>query len=116
MTTREWSFRNVSPAEAGDFIQITFSDDPDSTNKYVLLSTQFEFPQDYDIQVEVDGGQWYAQMTVTNARLSRTTLTIDGVADEDPVKLIIQYAADEDGFAELVRVVKIMLPSVVMLR
>ena len=60
-------------------MQITFSDDPDSIERYVLLSTQFEFPQDYDIQIEVDGGEWYSQLTVTNATLSRTTLTIDAV-------------------------------------
>jgi hypothetical protein len=116
MTTREWTFRHVSPAEAGDFIQITFSDDPDSTDKYVLLSTQFEFPQDHDIQVEVDGGEWYAQIKVKNATVSQTTLTIDGVAYADPVRLVINYVADEDDFRELVRVVKIMLPSVVVLR
>ena len=114
MSTREWTFRSVSPAEAGDFIQITFSDDPDSTKNYVLLSTQFEFPQDYDIQVETDGGEWCAQLKVNKATLSRTTLTIDAIADYKPVRLVVRFAADKSNYMELVRVAKVMLPCIVM--
>ena len=114
MSTREWTFKSVSPAEAGDFIQITFSDDLDSTKNYVLLSTQFEFPQDYDILVEADGGKWYAQLKVSNATLIRTTLTINAVAECKPVTLVVRFAADESDYMELVRVAKIMLPRIVM--
>ena len=115
MSTREWTFGSVSPAEAGDFVEITFSDDLDSIENYVTLSTQFEFPQDYDIQVQTDIGEWYAQLKVSNATLSRTTLTIDAVAECKPVRLVLRFAADESNYVKLVRVAKIMLPRIVML-
>ena len=87
---------------------------PDSTKNYVLLSTQFEFPQDYDIQVETDGGEWCAQLKVNKATLSRTTLTIDAIADYKPVRLVVRFAADKSNYMELVRVAKVMLPCIVM--
>lgn len=96
-------------------MQITFSDDPDNVERYVLLSTQFEFPQNYDIQIEVDGGEWYSQLTVRNATLSRTTLTIDAVERGGNVSLVINYAASEDVSRELVRLLTLMLPKLVML-
>ena len=92
---RQWRFKSVAPAEAGDFVQITFADAPDSIDHYVLLSTQFEFPQDYDLQIEVDGGEWHAQLTVTEATLSRTTLTIYATEKNKQIELVIKYAADE---------------------
>ena len=113
---REWTFANASAAEAGDFLQVTFSDDPDSIDRYVLLSTQFEFPQDYDIQIETDGGDWFAELTVTAASLSRTTLTLDATTDNEPVSVRITFGANESEFAELQRVIKIMLPKTKFLR
>ena len=114
--TRQWRFTKVEPAQAGDFVQITFSDDPDSVERYLLLSTQFEFPQDYDIQIEVDGGEWYSQLTVAAATLSRTTLTIDVSERGEHVSLVINYAANEEVFRELARLLRLMLPKLVMLR
>ena len=114
--TRQWRFTKVEPAQAGDFVQITFSDDPDSVERYVLLSTQFESPQDYDIQIEVDGGEWYSQLTVAAAKLSRTTLIIDASERGEHVSLVINYAANEEVFRELARLLRLMLPKLVMLR
>ncbi len=43
-----------------------------------LIQSQFEFPQDYDVKVETDGGEWYAELTVERATLDRQRLVIDG--------------------------------------
>lgn len=111
-TKHEWTFANAYPGEAGDFLQVTFSDDSDSIDHYVLLSTQFEFPQDYDIQIEADGGDWNAQLSVTDAILSRTNLSIEALTDSKPVAIRITFRTSDEDFAELKRVIKIMLPQI----
>ena len=109
-TRREWTFACASAAEAGDFLQVLFTDNADSVGRYVLLSTQFEFPQDHDIQIETNGGEWFAQVRVEAASLSREKLTLDGIANGKPVAIRISFGANDAKFAELQRVIKIMLP------
>ena len=111
-TKHEWIFANAYSTEAGDFLQVTFSDDPNSIDQYVLLSTQFEFPQDFDIQIESDGGDWHAQLSVTDASLSRSNLSIEAITGSEPVAIKITFGSNDDDFAELTRVIKIMLPQI----
>jgi hypothetical protein len=111
-TIREWTCEYASVSEAGDYLQVLFKETAESEKRYILIQSQFEFPQDYDVSVEADGGEWYAQLTVVRATLDRHRLIIDGRADIEPVRIIVSHAADDEIYAELKRVLLIMLPAI----
>ena len=109
-TVREWTYKRASAAEAGDYLQVMFTGDPDSIARYVLIQTQFEFPQDYDIMIEADDGEWRAKLSATKSRLTRTRLIINGTDDGERIQLVINYSDTDCDYAELKRVLQIMLP------
>jgi hypothetical protein len=111
-TIREWRCEYASASEAGDYLQVLFEETEDSDNRYVLIQSQFEFPQDYDVKVEADGGEWYAELIVERATLDRQRLVVDGRDDAEPVRIIVNHVADDAIYAELKRVLLIMLPAI----
>ena len=111
-TIREWTCEYASASEAGDYIQVLFEETAESDKRYILIQSQFEFPQDYDVKVETDGGEWCAELTVARATLDRQRLVIDGRDDAEPIRIIINHAADDGIYAELKRVLLIMLPAI----
>lgn len=111
-TIREWTCEYASASEAGDYVQILFEETPDSDARYVLIQSQFEFPQACDVTVETDGGDWYANLTVERAKLDRQRLVIDGRADTESVRMIVNFEADDATFADLKRVLLIIVPVV----
>jgi hypothetical protein len=110
-TIREWSCEYASASEAGDYVQVLFEETVESDNRYVLIQSQFEFPQDYDVQVEADGGEWYAQLTVERAILDHKRFVLDGCDDAESVRIVVNFVANEVVYAELTRVLLIMLPD-----
>jgi len=108
-TVREWTCDYASATEAGDYFQVLFEETEDDDKRYLLLQTQFEFPQDFDVKVETNGGEWYAELKVERATLDRQRLVIDGYDDGDPVRITINHSANDGTYAELKRVLKIML-------
>ena len=111
-TIREWTCDHASTSESGDYIQVLFEQSEDNDDFYVLIQSQFEFPQDCDIIVETDAGKWFAELLVEHATLSQQRLVIEGRDKEEVVRIIVHYRADERTYAELIRVLKIMLPRI----
>jgi hypothetical protein len=111
-TIREWRCKYAAASEAGDYLQVLFEETYDSDNRYVLIQSQFEFPQDYDVTVEADGGEWYAELIVERAILDRQRLVVDGRDDAESVRIIVNHVADDAIYAELKRVLLIMLPAI----
>ena len=109
---REWTCKYASASEAGDYLQVLFEETKDNDERYILIQSQFEFPQDYDVKVETDGGEWYAELAVNHAALDRQQLVIDGRDDGEPIRTIVNHSADDRTYAELKRVLLIMLPTI----
>jgi hypothetical protein len=109
---REWRCEYASVSEAGDYLQVLFEETEDSDKRYVLIQSQFEFPQDYDVKVEADGGEWYAELIVERATINRQRLVVEGSDDAESVRIIFNYVADDAIYAELKRVLLIMLPAI----
>jgi hypothetical protein len=108
-TVREWTWTcdYASATEAGDYFQILFKQTKQSDKRYVLIQSQFEFPQDYDVKVETDGGEWFAELTVDRATLDRQRLVIEGSDDGEPIRIIVNHAADDGTYTDLKRVLLI---------
>jgi hypothetical protein len=113
-TIREWTCNYASASEAGDYFQVLFKETDTDDKRYVLIQSQFEFPQDYDVKVEADGGEWYAELSVDRATLDRERLVIDGSDEGVAVRLIVNHVADDGTYADLKRVLDIMLPDIVV--
>jgi hypothetical protein len=111
-TIREWTCDYASATGAGDYFQVLFKQIEDNDKRYVLIQSQFELPQDYDVKVEADGGEWYAELTVHRATLDRQRLVIDGSDDGEPIRIIVNHAADDGTYADLKRVLPIMVPAI----
>ena len=113
-TIREWTCHYASATEAGDYFQVLFEEFEENDGPYVLIQTQYEFPQDCDVLVETDTGEWCAELSVESAALDGQRLVIDGSADDGPVRIIVNYTADDVTKDDLKRVLKIMLPDIVV--
>ena len=110
--TREWTCDHASATESGDYLQVLFEETQDGDARYILIQSQFEFPQDYDVKIEADGGDWYAELRVDQATLDRQHLVIDGRDNDEQVRISVRHAADDETYAELKRVLLIMLPAI----
>ena len=111
-TIREWTYDHASVSEAGDYCQVLFEKSDDNDEFYVLIQSQFEFPQDCDVVIETDAGEWFADLVVERATLDQQCLLIDGSDKGKTVRIIVYYSADNGTYAELMRVLKIMLPEI----
>jgi hypothetical protein len=111
---REWTYGYASASEAGDYFQVVFEASKDGDRRYVLIQSQFEFPQNYDVKIETDSGEWYAELRVDHATLDRHRLRIDGTDDGEAVSVIVNHAAGNATYAELKRVLEIMLSDIVI--
>ena len=111
-TVREWTYEHASISESGDYFQVLFEKSEDNDDFYVLIQSQFEFPQYCDIIVETDAGKWFAELVVERATLDQQRLVIDGGDKEEAVRIIVNYTADDGTYAELIRVLKIMMPDI----
>ena len=109
---REWTCDYASATEAGDYFQVLFEQTEDNDKRYVLIQSQFELPQDYDVKVETDGGEWYAELTVERATLDRQRLVLDGNDDGEPIRMIVNHTADDGTYEDLKRVLLIMVPGI----
>jgi len=114
-TIREWTYKHASLIESGDYFQVLFEKSEDDPDCYVLIQSQFEFPQDSDVIVEADAGRWFAELLVKWATLDQKCLLIDGSDKGKMVRIIVHYSADDGTYAELMRVFKIMLPDIQVL-
>ncbi len=110
-TIREWKCEYASASEAGDYLQVCFAERDEDDGRYVLLQAQFEFPEDYDVQVEADGGDWVAQLTVERAILDRERLVLDGRDNSESVRIVVNYVANDEIYGELKQVLAAMLPD-----
>ena len=110
--TREWTCDHASATESGDYLQVLFEETQDGDARYILIQSQLEFPQDYDVKIEADGGDWYAELRVDHATLDRQKLIIDGRDNDEQVRISVQHGADDETYAELKRVLLIMLPAI----
>jgi hypothetical protein len=111
-TIREWTYDHASASQSGDYFQVLFEKSEDDDDFYVLIQSQFEFPQDCDVIVETDAGEWAAELVVERATLDQQFLLIDGSDKEKAVRIIVYHSADDRTYDELIRVLKIMLPDI----
>ena len=111
-TIREWTYYHASASESGDYCQVLFEKSEDNDDFYVLIQSQYEFHQECDVTVETDAGEWFAELVVERATLDQQCLLIDGSDKEKAVRIIVYYSADDGTYADLIHVLKIMLPDI----
>jgi hypothetical protein len=105
-----FSFAHVEAAEAGDYYQVYFDDGREDSAKYVLLQRQFEFPDGGKCYFESDDPDLCGHWRVTEAEISRDRLSFQLLCR--PARRVrISFAASDDEFAETIRVLRIMLPT-----
>ena len=111
-TIREWTYDHASASESGDYYQVLFEKSEDNDEFYVLIQSQFEFPQGCDVVVETDAGEWFAELVVERATLDQRRLLIDGNDKGKAVRIIVNHSADNGTYAELMHILNIMLPEI----
>jgi hypothetical protein len=111
-TIREWTYDHASASESGDYCEVLFEKSEDNDDFYVLIQSQYEFHQACDVIVETDAGEWFAELVVERATLDQQRLLIDGSDKEKAVRIIVYYSADDGTYADLMHVLKIMLPDI----
>ena len=112
--TREWTCGYASASQAGDYLQVLFKATDADDKRYVLIQSQFEFPQNYDVKIEADGGEWYAELCVDRAMLDRKRMSISGRDEGVAVRIIVNHVADDETYSNLARVLETMLPKIVV--
>ncbi len=108
-------FKNASASEAGDYYQLSFDDDDEKEDddaesvegRYFLIQRQFEFPDDDSFYLESDDASFCGHFKVRAATLTREFLSIEFLAAEWTT-LRIRFAADQDCYEELERIMRIM--------
>lgn len=108
----EWTCGYASATEAGDYYQVLFAETNPGDARYILIQSQFEFPENFDVKVETNNGEWYAELIVDCSTLNRHRLEINGSNDGEPVCIVINHSANDETYAELKLVLKTMLPDI----
>jgi len=104
----------VEASEAGDFIQILFSASDDDESEYLMFQTQFEFPQDYDFQIETKDGKANMELSETVATLHRNHLEITGVESQEQILLTIDFETSDRRFAAMRKTLKSMVGKLII--
>ena len=103
-------FKHASASEAGDYYQVSFDDDDDTEGidgRYLLIQRQFEFADDDSYYLESDDIRLCGHVKLRAAVLNSEFLSIEFLADEwTPLR--IRYAASQDDFDKLARIVRII--------
>jgi len=114
MHIRELRCEHVSASEAGDGFQVLFEKAPDSDEGYVIVQRHFEFPDGGECYLETDDPEFCGHFRIQSAHLSRNEFQI--AFGREPVKEIaVMFSATDPVYAEVRRVLKIMIPRIKMM-
>ncbi|MBL7134777.1 MAG: hypothetical protein ISS78_11810, partial [Phycisphaerae bacterium] len=101
----------VSVGEAGDYFQVLFNEGPEDSANYLLIQRDFEEPVSKKCYVEDGMPVTAGHFRVSRAQLGRDRFSAELAAHRDN-RLEVTFAVSEADFAELKRVMKIMIPHV----
>lgn len=101
----------VSMDEAADIFQIIFEKDHDSDKGYLLISRQFEFPDDGECYFE-DGNDFEnsGHYNIKKAFITENSLSIEVYRKKDK-NIFIEFQLSEDKFSKLIKYLKILIPN-----
>jgi hypothetical protein len=108
---REFRCDHVSASEAGDGVQVLFAKAPDSDEAYVLVQRHFEFPDRGECYLETEDREFCGHFPIRSAHLSRNRFEIS--FGREPVRRIaVLFSATDSVYAEVQRVLQIMVPEI----
>ncbi len=109
-SVREFQCERVTAADAGDYFQVLFEQNPDSGQGYVLVQRQFELPDGGECYIETDDGDFCGHFRIRTAQLSRSRFRM--AFGDGPLKHItVSFNANDSAYAEAKRVLQIMIPE-----
>jgi len=97
--------------ESGDYYQVMFEQGLDGSDQYLLIQRSFEMPDDGRCYVEDKAMAMTGHYWVRKAELGRGHFSAE-LAGSHANSVEVTFDTPEADFAELARVVKIMLPHV----
>ena len=99
----------VEASEAGDYFQVLFQEGPEDSPNYLLIQRDFEEPVSRECYVEDGMPVTAGHFRVRKAQLGRDRFSAELDVPRDNW-LEVTFAISEANFAELKRVMKIMIP------
>ena len=102
---------HVEASEAGDYFQVLFEEGPEDSTNYVLIQCGFEEAVSRKCYVEEGTPVTAGHFLFRKAELGRDHFLAE-LADPQNNRLEVTFAVSEADFAELKRVMKIMIPHV----
>jgi len=107
--------KHVSVAESGgEYFQVSFADDEESDRSYFLLQRQFESPDHRRVYVESHLRTPSGHFRIRRAELERGLFRLE-IMCQPPETVQIRFQADGIQFNRLKRVLRVMLPSSVLM-
>lgn len=102
---------HVSASEEGDHFQILFEESSEQEDHpYLLVQRQFETPDGGRCYIETENCDFAGHFRIRSARLGRSTFRlIWGRISEEAAE--VTFEADDSTFAEIGKVLRIMVPS-----
>jgi len=102
---------HASASEAGDGFQVLFENAPDSEEGYVVVQRHFEFPDRGECYLETDDREFCGHFRIQGAHLSRNEFQI-AFGREPPREIAVAFRATDAVYAEVRRVLQIMIPRI----
>jgi hypothetical protein len=110
---RQFRCGHVSASEAGDGFQVLFQKSPDSVEEYVLVQRHFEFPDGGKCYVESEDREFCGHFRIRSASLSRNWFRM--AFGREPVReIVVVFSATDSVYSEVKRVLRIMIPKIVI--
>ncbi len=107
-------FKHVSVDESGgEYFQVSFADDENSDDNYLLVQRQFESPDHGWLYVESHLRTLCGHFRIRRAELERGLFRLE-IMCQPPETVQIRFQAGETEFKRLKKVLRIMLPSSVL--
>jgi len=104
--------QHASASEAGDYFQVLFEErDGAEDGRYLLVQRQFEFPDRGCCYIETELSEMCGHFRVRRASLERGRFQISWTGRGEREAEII-FDADDESYAEICRVMRIMIPQV----
>ena len=105
----------VSVGEAGDYYQVMFEQGLDGSGQYLVIQRSFEMPDDGRCYVEDEALAIVGHYRAQEAELGRGHFSAE-LGRPGSISVRVTFDVPEAEFLELARVIKIMLPDVLLAR
>jgi hypothetical protein len=108
---RELHCEHVSTSEAGgEYFQVMFATIQDSDEGYLLVQRQFEMRDGGECYVETDDLKFCGHFRLRNARLTSKQFQFE-FGNGPARKISVSFEVTESVFAEIKRVLQIIIPD-----